>query len=572
MEKNYPIETIRHSLSHVLAAAVVEMFPEAKLGIGPSIENGFYYDFDLPRTLIPEDLKIIEEKMRKIIGLSLAFEKVEIPIEEAKNRLSSSKQTYKLELVEDLSKDGETVVGIYKTGNFVDLCKGPHVESTSDLKGVAFKLDKIAGAYWKGSEKNPMLQRIYAIAFETKDELNDYRTMIEEAKKRDHKKLGRELDLFIFDETAPGMPYWLPKGTIIYNTLLDFWRAEHKKRGYQEFKSPIMNKKELYEQSGHWDHYRDNMYVVETAEKETYALKAMSCPNAIKIYNLRPRSYRELPLRLSDCDTLHRNELSGTLNGLFRVRMFSQDDSHNFISEDKVEEEYLDIFEIVEKFYGIFNLEYSYRLGTRPEKFLGEKSTWDKAEETLKSLLKNSKKEYVIEEGDGAFYGPKVDILIKDSLGRSWQMGTIQLDFQLPQRFDLKYTDEKGQEKVPVIVHRVIYGSLERFIGILTEHYAGAFPAWLAPVQAIILPISDKHLDYAQIVKSELAEADVRVELDDRSESIGKKIRDAEMQKIPFMLIVGDKERESGEVSLRKYKEGDKGPVSIKKVIEEIQG
>lgn len=572
MEKNYPIETIRHSLSHVLAAAVVEMFPGAKLGIGPSIENGFYYDFDLPRTLIPEDLKIIEEKMRKIIGSSLPFEKVEIPIEEAKNRLSSSKQTYKLELVEDLSKDGETVVGIYKTGNFVDLCKGPHVESTSDLKGVAFKLDKIAGAYWKGSEKNPMLQRIYAIAFETKDELNDYRTMIEEAKKRDHKKLGRELDLFIFDETAPGMPYWLPKGTIIYNTLLDFWRAEHKKRGYQEFKSPIMNKKELYEQSGHWDHYRDNMYVVETAEKETYALKAMSCPNAIKIYNLRPRSYRELPLRLSDCDTLHRNELSGTLNGLFRVRMFSQDDSHNFISEDKVEEEYLDIFEIVEKFYGIFNLEYSYRLGTRPEKFLGEKSTWDKAEETLKTLLKNSKKEYVIEEGDGAFYGPKVDILIKDSLGRSWQMGTIQLDFQLPQRFDLKYIDEKGQERVPVIVHRVIYGSLERFIGILTEHYAGAFPTWLAPVQAIILPISDKHLDYAQIVKSELAEADVRVELDDRSESIGKKIRDAEMQKIPFMLIVGDKERESGEVSLRKYKEGDKGPVSIKKVIEEIQG
>lgn len=571
MENNYSIETIRHSLSHVLAAAVVEMFPEAKLGIGPSIENGFYYDFDLPRTLIPEDLKIIEEKMRRIINSDLTFEEAQATVEEARRRLGSSDQKYKLELVMDLEREGETTVGLYKTGEFVDLCKGPHVKSTSDLKGIGFELEKIAGAYWKGSEKNPMLQRIYGLAFTNKEELASYKTMIEEAKKRDHKKLGRDLDLFIFDETAPGMPYWLPKGTIIYNTLLEFWRKEHRKRGYQEFKSPLMNKKELYETSGHWEHYKENMFVVETQEKETYALKAMSCPNAILIYAMRPRSYRELPLRLSDCDTLHRNELSGTLNGLFRVRMFSQDDSHNFIAEDKIEEEYSDIFEIVEKFYSVFNLEYSYRLGTRPEKFMGEKATWDKAEETLKDLLKKSNKQFVVEEGDGAFYGPKVDILIKDSLGRSWQMGTIQLDFQLPQRFDLKYTDEKGEDKKPVIVHRVIYGSLERFIGILTEHYAGAFPAWLAPVQVVVLPISDKHMEYAKKIEAELAREEIRVETDERTESIGKKIRDAQMQKVPYMLIVGDKEKEAGKVALRTYKEGDKGQVDLEEVISQLK-
>lgn len=569
---NYPIETIRHSLSHVLAAAVLEMFPEAKLGIGPAIENGFYYDFELPRTLIPEDLKLIEDKMKKIIASSSDFERVEVSLSEAEQRLSSSDQKYKLELVRDLEKEGETKASLYKTGNFIDLCKGPHVANTDDLKDVAFNLDKIAGAYWKGSEKNPMLQRIYAVAFATKEELDNYKKMIEEAKKRDHKKLGRDLELFVFDESAPGMPYWLPKGTIVYNTLLDFWRKEHKKRGYQEFKSPIMNKKDLYERSGHWEHYRENMYTVETEEKETYALKAMSCPNAIMIYNMRPRSYRELPLRFSDCDVLHRNELSGTLNGLFRVRMFSQDDSHNFISEDKIEEEYADIFEIVEKFYSVFNLQYSYRLGTRPEKFMGEKATWDRAEGKLKELLANSKKEYYIEEGDGAFYGPKVDILIKDSLGRSWQMGTIQLDFQLPQRFNLKYIDERGQEKAPVIVHRVIYGSLERFIGILTEHYAGAFPAWLAPVQAIILPISDKHIEYAKKVSEELIRAELRCEVDDRSESIGKKIRDAELQKIPYMLIVGDKEKETGNVSVRQYSKGDLGSMAIEELIEKING
>jgi threonyl-tRNA synthetase len=569
MEK-YGIEIIRHSLSHVLASAVQDMFPEAKLGIGPAIDNGFYYDFELPRTLIPEDLKLIESKMRKIIAQDLKFEHAEDSIEDALKKLKSSDQKYKCELVEDLAKEGEKTVTLYRTGDFIDLCKGPHIESTRSLQSVGWRLDKIAGAYWKGSEKNIMLQRVYALAFESKSELDEYLKMRIEAEKRDHKKLGRELDLFIFDETAPGMPYWLPKGVKLYNALVEFWRKEHEKHGYQEFKSPVMNKKELYEQSGHWEHYRDNMYLINTEEKETYALKAMSCPNAIKIYSLRPRSYRELPLRFSDVDLIHRNELSGTLNGLFRVRMFSQDDSHNFISEDKIEEEYADIFEIVDRFYSVFNLEYSYRLGTRPEDFMGDPKVWDKAESILKDLLEKSGKKFFVEEGDGAFYGPKVDILMKDSLGREWQMGTIQLDFQLPERFNLKYIDEEGKDKVPVIVHRVVYGSLERFIGILTEHYAGAFPAWIAPVQAIVLPISDKVAEYSNTVCASLKDVGIRVEIDNRNESIGKKIREAEMQKIPYMIIIGEKEKESKKVSVRKYGEGDKGQLELDELIAQI--
>ncbi|MCX6809632.1 MAG: threonine--tRNA ligase [Candidatus Berkelbacteria bacterium] len=564
------IETIRHSLSHILAAAVLDMFPEAKLGMGPAIENGFYYDFDLPQTLIPEDLKLIEDKMRKLIDSDLEFEHSEDTIEDALKKLKNSKQNYKCELVEDLKEKGEKNISLYKTGTFIDLCKGPHIKSTADLKNAGWKLDKIAGAYWKGTEKNKMLQRIYGIAFESKEELDDYLKIRVEAEKRDHKKLGRELELFIFDESAPGMPYWLPKGVKLYNALVEFWRKEHEKHGYQEFKSPIMNKKELYEKSGHWEHYRENMFIIKTEEKETYAVKAMSCPNAIIVYGQRPRSYRELPLRLSDVDLIHRNELSGTLNGLFRVRMFSQDDSHNFIAEDKIEEEYADIFEIVEKFYSVFDLEYSYRLGTRPDDFMGEAKIWDKADSILKNLLEKSGKKYSIEEGDGAFYGPKVDILMKDSLGREWQMGTIQLDFQLPLKFDLKYTNEQGEEKMPVIVHRVIYGSLERFIGILTEHFSGAFPVWIAPVQAIVLPISDKVREYAGSVTNELKEAGVRVEIDDRNESIGKKIRDAEMQKIPFMIILGEKEMSAKKITIRKYSEGDQGQKSIEELISQI--
>ncbi len=568
MEKQ--IEVIRHSLSHVLAAAVLDMFPEAKLGIGPAIDNGFYYDFDLPRTLIPEDLALIEEKMRQLIDQNLGFEKVEIDAKEALRKLEKSNQTYKCELIEDLVREGESAVSLYKTGNFIDLCKGPHVKNTEVLKDSGWKLDKIAGAYWKGSEKNKMLQRIYALAFGTQEELENFLKQREEAEKRDHKRLGRDLELFVFDQTAPGMPYWLPKGLILYNNLVDFWRQEHQARGYQEFKAPLLNKKDLYVQSGHWDHYLENMYLVNTDEKETFALKPMSCPNAIVVYKQRPRSYRELPLRFSDVDTLHRNELSGTLNGLFRVRMFSQDDSHNFIAEDKIEEEYQDIFEIVDKFYAVFDLPYSFRLGTRPEDFMGEAKLWDKAEQTLKNLLEKSGKEYLVEEGDGAFYGPKIDILMKDSLGREWQMGTIQLDFQLPLNFDLKYIDEDGKEKTPVIVHRVVYGSLERFIGILTEHYAGAFPAWIAPVQAVILPISDKFNVYAEDVLSKLKDLGVRIELDDRKESLGKKIRESELKKIPCMIIIGQKEVEANSISVRFLADGDQGHMDLKKLAKKL--
>jgi len=572
MEKQkFEIEIIRHSLSHVLAAAVAQMFPEVKLGIGPAIENGFYYDFELPRTLIPEDLALIEEKMHKIIDESVPFEKVEISSDEAISDLKKSDQKYKLELVEDLKAEKIGTVTLYKTGAFVDLCKGPHVGSTSDLKQVAFKLDTIAGAYWKGSEKNPMLQRVYALAFESQEELDEYLKIREEAKDRDHKKLGRELELFIFDETAPGMPYWLPKGLTLYNLLIEFWRKEHEARGYQEIKSPLLNKKQLYETSGHWDHYREEMFLSETGEKEIYGLKPMNCPNAMVVYGLKPRSYRDLPLRFSDCDTLHRYELSGVLNGLFRARSFSQDDAHIFLSEDQIEGEIKNIFEIVEKFYSVFDLEYSFRLGTRPEKFMGDEKTWDQAESVLKIILEKSGKKFIVLNGDGAFYGPKIDILMKDSLGREWQMGTIQLDFQLPRNFKLTYADKDGSDKTPVTIHRVIYGSLERFIGILTEHYSGAFPAWIAPVQAIILPISEKQMDYAEQVLKDLKKEDIRVELDVRNESIGKKIRDAEMQKIPYMLIVGDKEKESGGVALRQYREGDKGQVKISELIKEIK-
>lgn len=572
MEKeNLDIEVVRHSLSHVLAAAVVDMFPEAKLGIGPAVENGFYYDFGLPRTLIPEDLALVEEKMHKIIDENLPFEKVEISTDEAISDLKKSDQKYKLELVEDLKAEKIEKVTLYKTGAFVDLCKGPHVDSTSDLKKIAFKLDTIAGAYWKGSEKNPMLQRIYALAFGSQEELGEHLRIREEAKDRDHKKLGRELELFIFDGSAPGMPYWLPKGLILYNLLIEFWRKEHSARGYQEIKSPLLNKKQLFETSGHWDHYREEMFLSETGEKEIYGLKPMNCPNAMVVYGLKPRSCRDLPLRFSDCDTLHRNELSGVLNGLLRARSFSQDDAHIFLAEDQIESEIKNIFEIVEKFYSVFDLDYSFRLGTRPDKFMGDEKTWNHAEGVLRKILEKSGKKFIVLDGDGAFYGPKIDILMKDSLGREWQMGTIQLDFQLPRNFKLTYADKDGSDKTPVTIHRVIYGSLERFIGILTEHYSGAFPVWIAPVQAIILPISEKQMDYAKIVLEKLKKENIRVEVDARNESIGKKIREAELQKIPYMLVVGEREKESGGVAVRKYSKGDKGQVKISDLIKEIK-
>lgn len=566
-KKHNNLEVKRHSLAHVLAAAVLDMFPEAKFGIGPAIDNGFYYDFDLPRTLIPEDLPLLEDKMKKIIKDNYQFERKEISKENAIEHFKKAGQKYKVEL---LSGIREPRVSIYKSGPFVDLCTGPHVDSTGEIDFNSFKLFKTAGAYWKGSEKNKMLQRIYGLAFNNKKELYEYLKMLEEAQKRDHKVLGPKLGLFMFHETAPGMPYWLPKGLIVLNELVNFWRKEHAKRNYYEIKSPLINKKKLYETSGHWEHYRDDMFVMKTDENEVYGLKPMNCPNAMIVFGSRPHSYKELPLRLSDTDTLHRNELSGTLNGLLRVREFSQDDAHIFLTEDQITEEYLKIFEITEKFYSIFGLHYSFRLGTRPEKFMGDINTWNRAEEELKQILKNSGKDYFVLEGDGAFYGPKVDILMKDSLGRDWQMGTIQLDFQIPKRFNLAYADKDGKEKTPIVIHRVIYGSLERFIGILIEHFFGALPLWISPTQVSIIPVSDKYIKYAEKVKIELEKNNIRVECDSENESVGKKIREAELQKIPYIIVIGEKEVKSKKVAVRQRSDKKISLITLEKFIKKI--
>jgi len=562
------LEKIRHSASHVLAAAVLQLFPKAQFGIGPVIEGGFYYDFILPRPLAPDDLPIIEKKMQEIINRKLAFKKRIVSREVALRWAKEKNQSFKEELIKEL-RAGEQI-SFYDLGNiFTDLCRGPHVENTAAIR--SFKLLRVSGAYWKGDEKRSQMQRVYGTAFEEKSALENYLKLLEEAEKRDHKKLGRELELFLFHETAPGMPYWLPKGLVIYNTLIDFWRKEHQKRGYLEIASPLLNKKELYEISGHWDHYREHMFLSETAEKEIYALKPMNCPNAMVVFALRNRSYRELPLRFSDTDILHRFELSGVLNGLLRVRKFAQDDAHIFVSEDQIKPEYQRILEIAERFYSIFNMEYSFRLGTRPKKFMGDIASWNKAEKDLKAILKASKKKFEVLEGDGAFYGPKIDILMKDALGREWQLGTIQLDFQIPRRFGLKYTDAKGLEKTPVVIHRVIYGSLERFIGLLIEHYAGAFPLWISPLQVIVLPIADRHFDYAKKIAAALEAQDIRVEANLKSETLGAKIRAAEMQKIPYILVVGDKEMAAKTVAVRSREKGDEGQHKLEKLIKRLK-
>ncbi len=559
MNKEKSLEKLRHSVSHVLAQAVLWMFPEAKLGIGPAIKDGFYYDFDLPRTLIPEDLEMLERKMTELISDNLEIKPEKLGRKKAIEFLKKIKQPYKIELVEEIS---DKEISFFRQGDFIDLCKGPHLDSTGEIQ--AFKLLKISGAYWRGDEKNKMLQRIYGTAFYSKKELESYLKNLEEAEKRDHKKLGPQLGLFMFHETAPGMPYWLPKGLTVLNELISFWREENDKRGYLEIKSPLINKKELYETSGHWDHYREEMFISKTENKEIYALKPMNCPNAMIVFASQLRSYKELPLRLSDSDTLHRNERSGTLNGLLRVREFCQDDAHIFISENQIGEEYKNVFDKVDKFYSIFNLEYSFRLGTRPEKFMGDKRAWDKAEKELKKILKESKKKFEVLDSDGAFYGPKIDILMKDSLDREWQMGTIQLDFQIPERFKLSYIDKDGKEKIPVVIHTVTYGSLERFMGILLEHFAGVLPLWLSPEQVRIIPISDKkHLSYAKSIEKVLKESNIRITIDKRPESVGKKIREAEIEKIPYMLIIGDKEKQLNSVSVRSYKKGNLGTKKI---------
>jgi threonyl-tRNA synthetase len=542
------IEKMRHTASHVLAQAVLKFYPDTKLGIGPAIDDGFYYDFEFSEPITEEDLPKIEKEMRRIIKADLPLEQKFLKRKDAKKFLEKRDQPYKMELFEEIP---DKELSFFTTGNdeFIDLCRGPHIDSTGQIKAV--KLKSLAGAYWKGDEKRPMLTRIYGLAFSSQKKLDEHVAMMEEAERRDHRVLGPALGMFMFHETAPGMPYWLPNGLIIYNELVNFWRVEHRKHDYQEIASPLVNKKELWDISGHWEHYKENMFIADMGENEVYGVKPMNCPNAMIVYQSRQVSYKDLPLRLSDTDRLHRYERSGTLNGLLRVRSFQQDDSHNFISEDMIGSEYEHIFELCDQFYGIFNMDYSFRLGTRPEKFMGDVESWDKAEAALKDVLEKSKRPYTILEGDGAFYGPKVDILMKDVLGREWQMGTIQLDYQIPKNFDLKYTDKDGEKKTPIVVHRVIYGSLERFMGILIEHYGGAMPLWLAPVQTVVIPIADRHEEYAGKIAGQLREKGFRIDLDTRSETLQAKVRDAELQKIPYIVIVGDKEIETETVSVR---------------------
>lgn len=564
----------RHTTSHVMAQAVKRLFPNAKLAIGPSIENGFYYDYDVEKPFSQEDLEAIEKEMKKICEENLPLERFTLSREEALNLMKELDEPYKVELIEDLPEGEE--ISFYKQGDYVDLCAGPHLMSTGLVK--AFKLTSSSGAYWRGNENNKMLQRIYGTSYPKKADLDAYLNMIEEAKKRDHRKLGKELELFFFDETAPGMAYWLPKGFTMMNVLIDFWRKEHKKYGYQEFSGPQLNSSVLWKTSGHWDHYKEDMFVLTDVDGNEQALKPMNCPNSIKVYQTKMRSYKDLPLRFNDIDVIHRNEKSGQLNGLFRVRMFRQDDSHNYVREDQIGSEIKSILELTKKLYSVFGLEYVLTLSTRPEDYMGELETWNKAEADLKKVMNEicGDDNYRINEGDGAFYGPKIDIKMKDCLGREWQMGTVQLDFQLPQRFDLYYIDENGEKKTPIMIHRAIFGSFDRFIGIITEHFAGAFPTWLAPVQVKVLPIStEKHAVYARKLVEELTDKGFRVEIDDRNEKIGYKIREAQMAKVPYMLVVGDKEIENNEVGVRARKDGDLGAMSVttfeEKLAEEIR-
>ncbi|MDP1883982.1 MAG: threonine--tRNA ligase [Candidatus Moranbacteria bacterium] len=569
MSTEKDIEMIRHSAAHVLAAAVLEMFPEAKFGTGPAIENGFYYDFDLPRTLIPEDLEILEGKMREIIKANHPFERAELSATDAKSKFEQLGQTYKLELIADLEEAGEKI-SIYKSGHFIDLCAGPHLDSTGEIKADAFKLTKISGAYWKADEKNKQMQRIYGVAFASKDELKAYLHMIEEAEKRDHKKLGRELDLFSFHSEAPGSAFWHPKGMIIWNELEKFGKSIRKKYGNLEIQTPQLAKNILWKTSGHWDHYKDDMFYFDV-EKETYCLKPMDCPFNIKIYQTQQRSYKELPIRYTEIGRVMRNEKSGQLNGLLRVRSITQDDAHIFAMETQIEEEIVTLLKMVKEYYAVFNITPEFFLSTRPENFMGEIPTWDKAEADLKQALAKENINYELKEGDGAFYGPKIDIDMKDALGRRWQLATIQLDFQLPQRFELEYIAADGSKQIPVMIHAAIFGSLERFTGIFIEHTGGNLPVWLSPVQAMIIPVSEEKFGaYAAEVRSKLIAAGVRAEVDATAEGLGKRIRNAEKQKIPYMLVVGEKEMESQTVAVRPRSTKDQTVISVDEFIEKI--
>ena len=548
----------RHTTSHIMAQAIKRLYPDTKLAIGPSIEDGFYYDIDRETPLVAEDLEKIEAEMKKIVKEDLPIKQYTMPRAEAIAYFKEKDEPYKVELIEDLPE--ESVISFYSQGEFTDLCAGPHLMSTKPVK--AFKLTSLAGAYWRGSEKNKMLQRVYGTSYPKKAELEEYLHMMEEAKKRDHRKLGKELGLFMMREEGPGFPFFLPKGMELKNQLLDYWREIHKKAGYVEISTPIMLSRHLWETSGHWDHYKDNMYTT-VIDDEDFAIKPMNCPGGILVYESEPRSYRDLPLRMGELGLVHRHEKSGQLHGLMRVRCFTQDDAHIFMTPEQVRDEIKGVVKLINEVYSLFGFKYHVELSTRPEDSMGSDEDWDMATEALRGALDDLGLPYVVNEGDGAFYGPKIDFHLEDSIGRTWQCGTIQLDFQLPLRFNLEYTGADGEKHRPIMIHRVIFGSIERFIGILIEHFAGAFPTWLAPVQVKVLPISDKYMDYAQKVLDELNNSGVRAEIDTRAEKIGYKIREAQMKKIPYMLVVGAKEEEDGLVSVRSRFEGDEGQKSL---------
>lgn len=570
-ENKNKLEMMRHSLSHIMAAAVLKLWPKVKFAIGPAVDNGFYYDFDFGNIKIgEEDLKKVEEEMKKIVKANLPFEKSELLIAKAQAREKKSGQTYKLELAQDLKKQGEKSVSYYKQGDFEDLCRGPHLKSTGQVQNGSWKLDKLAGAYWRGDEKNKMLTRIYGIAFATKAELDNYLKMMEEAEKRDHKKQGRELDLFSFHPEAPGSAFWHPKGMIIWNELEKFGKFLRKKYNYQEIQTPILAKSSLWKTSGHWDHYKASMFYFDV-EKETYCLKPMDCPFNIKIYQTQPRSYKELPIRYTEIGRILRNEKSGELNGLLRVRHLTQDDSHIFLMKNQVGQEISTLIKMTKEYYGIFGIKPEFFLSTRPEDFTGEVKDWDEAEKDLKDALKKEKVVYEIKEKDGAFYGPKIDIDIKDALGRSWQLATIQLDFQLPQKFSLDYVDSDGQKKRPVMIHAAVFGSFERFIGIILEHFAGAFPVWLSPVQVKIVSVGASHVEFCKKLAAEFELENIRVEVDESDETVGNKIRKAVAEKVRYMLVIGDREMASNKLSVRDRGEKMTREIGKKEFIQEIK-
>ena len=558
--------TLRHTASHILAQAVKRLWPEAKLAIGPAIDKGFYYDIDMEHTLTPEDLGKIEKEMSRIVKENLPITKSVMSRQEAIEFFKSKNEDYKVELIEDLPEDA--VISCYAQGDFVDLCAGPHVASTGKVK--AFKLQSIAGAYWRGDEKNKMLQRIYGTAFEKKEELDAYLHMLEEAAKRDHRKLGKELGLFVIKEEGPGFPFFLPKGMALRNELENFWREVHHDFEYDEIRTPIILNKQLWETSGHWDHYRENMYTT-IIDDEEYAIKPMNCPGGILVYQNEMHSYRDLPLRYAELGLVHRHELSGALHGLFRVRAFTQDDAHVFMLPEQMQSELLKVIELFDRIYSQFGLKYHVELSTKPDNAMGDDAIWEAATEALRNAIEAKGIDYVINPGDGAFYGPKLDYHIEDSLGRTWQCGTIQLDMNLPERFNVEYIGEDGQKHRTIMIHRACFGSMERFIGILTEHYAGAFPTWMAPVQVKILPISEKHVEYANQLAKQMRHDYVRVEVDDRNEKIGYKIRQAQMEKVPYMLVVGDKEMEDNSVNVRKHGGDELGTVPFDEFFNSIK-